>query len=362
MLCCGQRTAQHHQPHNRAFRAHAAATNNPDFLLAAQVVAETLCERIMRTGGQPPGSGCRGWWWWREYTHPVRWDMVPPGQQQQARDACERSRTLLASALTAFMHARLSGAALATGLEELAQLLRREHYGEIVGFLSCNVSGVNVPSPVQQYLARLVKLRDRSKNKGTHRAKKRRKRGTKQTNNNNNNNNSSVRRDAAAVDVESIERLVPRLGAAVAEACDLDLPAAPDNLDSLAAAWPGVRGAAVYPVLSFANHDCDPNCEIVFRGPDNTASLVSLCPVAAGEELTISYIDNCWSDSDEDDSDDGSGDTEPNSRSAARPPWHWRSRREALLARYGFACECERCHDERQDEVSRQQRQSKKEK
>ena len=229
-------------------------------------------------------------------------------------------------------------------------------------------SGVDVPSPIQQYLARLVKLRNRS-HKRPRNPRKRKKGAAKKQNNVSSNggsssSSSSKKREqaAATVDMGSIERLMPRLGAAVAEACELSV--APGNLDALAAAWPAVRGAALFPVLSFVNHDCDPNSEIVFRGPDNTASLVSMCPLEAGEELTISYIDNCWSDSDEDDDDDtGIINNQLNdSRRAEHPPWHWRSRHDALLSRYGFACTCRRCQDEQQHEVSRKQQQSKKEK
>ena len=47
----------------------------------------------------------------------------------------------------------------------------------------------------------------------------------------------------------------------------------------------------MYPVASFCNHSCKPNCVQVYRGKE----IIYKCmrPVASGEELTISYVDLC---------------------------------------------------------------------
>ncbi|KAK8809928.1 hypothetical protein WA158_000871 [Blastocystis sp. Blastoise] len=48
-------------------------------------------------------------------------------------------------------------------------------------------------------------------------------------------------------------------------------------------------GIGIYPVLSYVNHSCNPNCCLVFRG--NLATLRTLRNIEEGEELTYSYVD-----------------------------------------------------------------------
>lgn len=79
-----------------------------------------------------------------------------------------------------------------------------------------------------------------------------------------------------------------------------------------------IEGTALYEVCCRANHSCDPSCHVLYDGPSHKrvlARLVARRDIAAGEELTICYVDE-------------SADT------AAR---RW------ATAEYGFLCRCSRC-------------------
>lgn len=79
-------------------------------------------------------------------------------------------------------------------------------------------------------------------------------------------------------------------------------------------------GTALYSVQSGMNHDCDPNTEPRKDENDITGAcvLVARRNIAAGEEITISYIPEDLS----------------------------RDERQDALADYGFVCRCKRCEEE----------------
>ena len=79
--------------------------------------------------------------------------------------------------------------------------------------------------------------------------------------------------------------------------------------------FPSAKGWAVYPLLSLANHSCDPNCKVTFSD-SNMVSLITLREIASGEELTLSYVD---------------------------VHANLEKRRGKLQARYGFHCVCSKC-------------------
>jgi len=51
-------------------------------------------------------------------------------------------------------------------------------------------------------------------------------------------------------------------------------------------------GSGLYPVLSLANHNCNPNAAIEFLEESNLGSMVAIRDIAPGEEITISYVPN----------------------------------------------------------------------
>jgi hypothetical protein len=82
-------------------------------------------------------------------------------------------------------------------------------------------------------------------------------------------------------------------------------------------AWESVQGSAVFPLAACANHSCDPTAEVRFERGNATLRLVARQTIRAGDEITISYIDQ----------NETAGVAE---------------RREALRD-YGFVCECAAC-------------------
>jgi SET domain-containing protein len=75
-----------------------------------------------------------------------------------------------------------------------------------------------------------------------------------------------------------------------------------------------LQGTGFFALQSCANHSCRPNAAPLLQ-PDGSMQLVALRQLEAGEEVTISYID----------------EEEP------------LALRQAHLADYGFACTCSLC-------------------
>lgn len=76
-----------------------------------------------------------------------------------------------------------------------------------------------------------------------------------------------------------------------------------------------VTGRMVFPLASFFNHSCEPNCEVQY-GPADVLKVVTSQTVEKGEELTISYVDEDASTA---------------------------SRQRHLLQDYHFQCSCAKC-------------------
>ncbi len=53
-----------------------------------------------------------------------------------------------------------------------------------------------------------------------------------------------------------------------------------------------ISGSGLYPLLSLANHDCNPNASIEFLQESNLGSMVATRNISAGEEICITYVCN----------------------------------------------------------------------
>ena len=83
------------------------------------------------------------------------------------------------------------------------------------------------------------------------------------------------------------------------------------------------NGTAVYSLPSLLNHDCEPNVHAAWTHGDARMTLSTRRPVAAGEELRITYIDSSE---------------------------HVTKRRQDLRFAYGFNCKCAACVEEAADD------------
>jgi hypothetical protein len=84
------------------------------------------------------------------------------------------------------------------------------------------------------------------------------------------------------------------------------------------------QGAAVFPHAARFNHACNPNACFSWNATIGKETIHIMNPVAAGEEITLSYCDMI----------------------------HDKSLRAYELKHYGFVCDCPACSDDEEDETS----------
>jgi len=65
-----------------------------------------------------------------------------------------------------------------------------------------------------------------------------------------------------------------------------------DSCEQFAAHGQPISGSGLYPLLSLANHDCNPNASIEFLQESNRGSMVATRDIAVDEEICITYVCN----------------------------------------------------------------------
>lgn len=95
-----------------------------------------------------------------------------------------------------------------------------------------------------------------------------------------------------------------------------------DDIEKESGMFLNNEGCGLYPLQSLCTHSCRPNAEATFPHNDHTLSLVALRDIRPGEEITVSYIDEC-------------------SLSRSR-----HSRIKILRENHLFTCACPRCEEE----------------
>ncbi|KAI4646948.1 hypothetical protein J4E93_005172 [Alternaria ventricosa] len=83
-------------------------------------------------------------------------------------------------------------------------------------------------------------------------------------------------------------------------------------------------GAAVFPHAARFNHSCNPNACFSWNASIGKETIHVMNPIAAGEEITLSYCDMI----------------------------HDKSLRAYELKHYGFTCDCPACSDDEEDETT----------
>ena len=86
--------------------------------------------------------------------------------------------------------------------------------------------------------------------------------------------------------------------------------------------------AAVFPLISRANHSCVPNADFVTRGERRVQEIIATSNIATGEEITLSYLEAS-----------AAGSEGRNERQGYTRLW------------YGFQCRCKACSLEGQELV-----------
>jgi hypothetical protein len=253
---------------SRRFRDHAMETGSTPFLLAAQAIARVLgsVKRDSEKLGESADWKDDDLFWWREYSHPLYWELgssPKEPEQLEKKATSEASHQLLLESFLASirdMTAKDGGDASSFWTHMLNRICTLENFGEILGMLQCNVMEVEFPSPVQQYISHLQQIVEDAED---------------EENEDNGDQELDTKEYRAWVE-NYLAKQSPLESATESETNVLS----------------SITGSGLFPILTLANHDCDPNASIEFLGESNQGSLVALRDIACGEEITITYIPN----------------------------------------------------------------------
>ncbi|KAB0796753.1 hypothetical protein PPYR_10814 [Photinus pyralis] len=95
-----------------------------------------------------------------------------------------------------------------------------------------------------------------------------------------------------------------------------------EDMDRVSGNFLNNEGVALFSLQSSCNHSCVPNAEPTYLHNNSRLSLVSLRDIEAGEEITISYLDEC------------------NLQRSRH------SRHKVLMENYLFVCNCLKCEEQ----------------
>ena len=203
-------------------------------------------------------------YWWRDYnSHPIWWNIIDDESNNniQRKEKTQEFCGVLKSVLSASIHCNPLVVPTGPCTTLLESILQRvcvvEIMGEILGMLQCNVMEFQYPSPVQQYMEHVHDYHS-----------------------NNGDDTSHVPTGLAWLS-ENVH--LPD--------GDNDKAKEHDEKPFLCSATPMI-GSGLYPLLTLANHDCDPNASIDFLQESNRGSMVALRDIQAGEEICITYVPN----------------------------------------------------------------------
>lgn len=98
-----------------------------------------------------------------------------------------------------------------------------------------------------------------------------------------------------------------------------------EDMDNNSGSFLNNEGVGLYILQSTCNHSCTPNAEPSFLHNNHRLSLVALKDIQEGDEICISYLDECMLE-----------------RSR-------HSRRKELMANYLFLCDCPKCEEQAND-------------
>ncbi|EFJ45026.1 SET and zf-MYND domain-containing protein [Volvox carteri f. nagariensis] len=266
LLCTGTRTSSSPLVELKAepFWEHARETNEI-FLLAAQVVVSTLLRAARLLAGSSSGAAGPSDAYrsallaaWQPYMYGWKrcwWDSVAVPDDVDDEEEFRTQLKSLASDSLELLSAAISDPRFGP------ELLQLEVYGSIVGMFELNNMGLSVPSPVEDYFLAVDEMEEGAEKQAV---------------------------------LQITQPLLDALDSEYASPCE---------------------STAFLALQSCINHSCDPNCTAVCDTGDRTVTVLAQRDIAAGEEITLSYID-------------------------VTLPY---KERQAALRDYGFVCRCTRC-------------------
>lgn len=130
-----------------------------------------------------------------------------------------------------------------------------------------------------------------------------------------------------------------------------------EAIEEVSGEFTHAEGTGLFVMHKFINHSCEPNAEISFPFNGAVLQVLATRDIAAGEEISISYIHCCDDDEEEDEEEEdedchdacghshghnqgGSSSSAPATKSVREKCME---RREMLKEYYLFECMCEKC-------------------
>eukprot|EP00980_Cylindrotheca_fusiformis_P012469 scaffold3058_cov110-Cylindrotheca_fusiformis.AAC.4 len=215
------------------------------FQLAVQVITLALCkfEQSKSRNTSTRTYPIEEYLWWEDYgSHPLWWTIGDSDDWPRRKTQTEQLRHELTRILPP------------TGISKKL-LCTVDHLGSILGMLQSNVMEFSFQAPLQQYMEQVEDC------------------VTTEHNNEGNEKEFSL-------GLTWIKQ-------------NISMPSGNESSGSntLRHSNP-VVGSGLYPLLTLANHDCNPNASIEFLQETNCGSMVALRDIPMGEEICITYVPN----------------------------------------------------------------------
>lgn len=197
--------------------------------------------------------------WWRDYgSHPLVWTVGTSRDEKKrvAKEFCG----VLQDALMEWVQRRHQQSNITEGvIEDVCSL---ENVGSLLGMLQCNAMEFEYPSPLQQYIEQVEDfMSGQIEGKGD--------------------DGEDHAMDAG------IKWIRQQYGNGL-----LDATTDKSNQIQITSDVKPVIGSGLYPLLTLANHSCNPNASIEFLRESNQGSMVATRDIGSGEEICITYIPN----------------------------------------------------------------------
>ncbi|GFH62096.1 hypothetical protein CTEN210_18572 [Chaetoceros tenuissimus] len=207
--------------------------------LATQCVLKTMTYKYGNTDQDNASL-----YWWKEYHHPKWWDIQGTKEIQEKKEICKTLSNLL-------KHILLTNK---VNQDYVWIYDLEQHVAEILGMLQCNVMEIRYPSPFAQFKSHLEHFIEDMKEY---------QRSEQECSIDNNDNMTDAQ-------MKAIEKWIEKYSDEPEE----------------------IVGSGLFPILTLANHDCDPNASIEFLNESGLGSMVALRDIPKGEEVAITYIPN----------------------------------------------------------------------
>jgi hypothetical protein len=200
--------------------------------------------------------------WWKDYgSHPLWWTIGASENWTKRKEQ------------TVELFTELQRLLISPWKHPMDIICTVENIGSILGMLQCNVMEFSYPSPLQQYMEQVEDIMATSSQDGEEEEKEE-------------HVNATITKP---LDILALEKGLAWIEKHISMPNDDNTTNASDN--NLLPANP-VLGSGLYPLLTLANHNCNPNASIEFLKESNQGSMVALRDIPVGEEICITYVPN----------------------------------------------------------------------